>query len=194
MTGRAVLQACNLADRLLTPPEETVASVSDTPVDGQRDLYHQVEARVVSDFERLLDVVSTVAPGTLQNTAPSPTPSRLPASTIEEVSDQQDKLNAEQLLVVKSCQAAALHAADTALLTPWSSHQLNVAARRLLKQLCAAMPTAVAAPPQTGSPQPDEQNLIAAIMPAVLPLLSPALIFEGTYSSIQGKPKNAGMF
>ncbi|KAL3150892.1 hypothetical protein ABBQ32_000642 [Trebouxia sp. C0010 RCD-2024] len=186
MTGRSVLQACDLADRLLTPLEETLASVSGVPVDAQGNLDCQVEARAASDFERLLGVVLTIAPRTLQNTAPSPDPTWSAASTVEEVSDQQAELHAEQLLVVKSCQAAALYAADTALLTTWSSHRLSVAARGVLKQLCAAMPMAVVAPAQTASPQPDEQDLIAAIMPAVLPRLSPALMFQGTHSSTQG--------
>lgn len=192
MTARIVVQACELADQLLKPREETFAAVSGSPVDGTRDLDHQLEHQAVSCFERLLGVVSTLAPGTLYNTAHSGKPTWSGAPVVEEVSDQQSELDKEQLLVIKSCQAAALYAADAALLTPWSSHQLDLAARRLLKRLCAAMPTALLVPPHTASKQSDEQDLIAAVLPAILPVLSPALKFHGTHSISKGQPEQTG--
>ena len=192
MTPRWVVQACELVDQLLRPPEETSVDVSGNPVETQNDslgICCEAEQTTVSGLGKLADVVSRLSPLALQ----SLTATWSPAAMIEEVSDQQAQLDEAQLLMAKSCQAAALYAADAALLTPWSSHQLDVAARTLLKQLCAAMPGAFASPSsQEASVQCNEQDFIVAMVPAILHLLSPALKLNGTCSITQGTSQQEG--
>ena len=182
MTPRLAVQACELVDRLLRSPEEISIDGSGSPVethDDSLDTCCAAEKTTVSGFEHLVQMISRLTPTT------SATPTT-PAATIEEISDQQAQLDKEQTLMAKSCQAVALYAADAALLTPWSSHQLNIAARTLLKQLCAAMPGASA------SSQHNEQDFIAAMVPAILPLLSSALTSDGTHSITQGPSQQEG--
>lgn len=188
MTSRLVVQACELVDLLLTPPEETSGDTLRSPVDN---VLHgpspEAELKTVSNSAKLVDVVARLAPITLNDTAQSATimtPSS-PVPMIEEVSHQYADTDREQLVMAKSCQVVALYAADAALLTPWSTHHLDVASRTLLKQLCAAIPGAVATPSQKASTPLDQQDFFVAMMPAVLPLLSPALTYDGEHSISQ---------
>ena len=195
MTSCSVLQARELADQLLQPPEETFAGMSGSRVvthDHLRGKDRQAEQNAASCFEKLACVVSKLAPITPLSTAQSAIPTGSPAPLVEEVSDQQAELEEQQVLVARSCQAAALYAADAALLTPWSTLQLDVAARTLIKHLCAAMPQPVTMSPQAAPTQNIEQDLIVAIMPAILPLLSLALIYDGTHSLNQGEAQQEG--
>lgn len=184
MTSRLVVQACQLVELLLTPPDQTFGDTLRSPVDNEMlGACHDAELRAVSNFAKLVAVVAKLAPITLPGTAQSAatmTPSS-PVPIIEKVSDQCADMDRQQLLMAKSCQAAALYAADAALLTPWSSHHLDVASRTLLKQLCAAIPGAVATPSQKASTPLDQQDFIVAMTPAVLPLLSPALTCDGEH-------------
>lgn len=184
MTSRLVVQACDLVDLMLTPPEEISGDILRSPVDNvMLGACHEAELRTVSNFAKLEDVVARLAPITLTDTAQSATtttPSS-PVPMIEEVFDQYVDVDREQLVLAKSCRVAALYAADAALLTPWSTHHLDVASRTLLKQLCAA----IATPSHKASTPLDQQDFFVAMMPAVLPLLSPALTYGGEHSISQ---------
>ena len=191
MTPRLVMHACELADQLLRPPEETSVDASGSLVKTRNDSLGtrcEAQQRAVSGFGKLVDVVSGLSPVAQHSATPTwPTP------MIEEVSNQQAELDQEQILMAKSCQAAALYATDAALLTPWSSHQLDVAARILLKQLCAATQGAFTSPsPQKASIHCNEQDLIVAMVPAIMPLLSPALTFNRKHSVTQGPSQQLG--
>ena len=185
MTPCLVVQACELVDQLLQPSEQISLDISDSPV-GTDDDSLEAEQRAVLVFGQLVEMVSRLTPIASQ----SATPTWSPAALIEEVSNQQTQLDQQQTLVAKICQAAALYAADAALLTPWSSCQLELAARTLLKQLCAAMPGASAS--QKASIQRNEQDLIAAMLPAILPLLSSALMSDATHSVTQRLSQQEG--
>lgn len=189
MTPHLVLQAYELVDQLLKNPEKTSLGSPLETHDDSLESSCEAEQTALSGIGKLTDVVSRLPP-TARVRA---TPRWSPASLVEEVSDQEAQLGEGQLLMAKSCQAAALYAADAALLTPWSSHQLDVAARTLLKQLCAAMPGALASPSsQEASVQCNEQDFIVAMVPAVLHLLSPALTFNGIHSITQGRSQQEG--
>ena len=185
-----MVQACELVDQLLRPPQETSVDVSGRLVERRSNSLGakcEAQQRAVSVFGKLADVVSGLSPFAQQ----SATPTWSSAPMIEEFSTQQAQQ--EHILMAKSCQAAALYATDSALLTPWSSHQLDVAARALLKQLCAAMPGALASrPSQKASVQCNEQDFIVAMVPAIMPLLSLSLLFNSIHSITQGPPQQEG--
>ena len=177
-------QAREAADQLLDPSQELYAGASGCPAysnDAPFSAGQRAQHFAASNFETLLSGVSDLAPAALQGASQSDP--QVPSGVlIEEVSEQavsiQESTQEQMELAARSCQVAALYAADAALLTPWSSHQLDTAARALLKQLCAAMGTGNAGMRQSRRVQPTDQDLFATLLPTLLPILSPCLSLE----------------
>lgn len=193
MSPDTLIHACEIADQLLKPAQEAYADVSGHPNDPTSAILRaaqQERNRAASYFRELFCEVTELAPVALQAMSKPKPLVCTPGALVEEVSEQEAGLYEQQQqqahLIAKSCQVAALYATDPPLRTPWSSRQLDAAARALLKQLQAAMQRAMPASQQSAAAQPTEQNLFATLMPDILPLLSPALMPKAAETLSQG--------
>ena len=171
-------QPPQLANQLLNPPQEQFADATGAPFGSNGKHANAPRAYIswaASNFTSLIQHTAQTPTEALMY-ALQPTPQRAQSSLlIEEISKEQEQLHEEQelqaQLLLKCCQVAALYAADPALLTPWSSHQLDVAARALLKQLCSTS-SEIASSVQPAVLPSSEQHFLVAVLPSILPLIS----------------------
>lgn len=181
-------QVISVADTLLQPLEGTFADASGAPTadcDKRDALRHHSLA--VSAFATLTDYIlqSQVEPPEEHANRQHSSPFIYELSPEEAVLHEQ--ASQRQKLLVKSCLAALLYAEDSALLAPWSSHQLYLAASSLFVGLCQKVPvhkTNESPVADSGGRMYTQQDFLLWLMPALLPELSAHLKAEDSYNDV----------
>ena len=148
-----VSQSCRLAHELLRPPQALFSDASGAPHQpdvAQLRMAESFYAKALSSMQELyLLCIDLRQPGGLPLCEPQNTKGNCPPTgvLIEELSpDTAAKAQERQLqeqLLSNSCLVVALYAADSVLLTPWTTHQLGIASRDLLQALAPSGMSAV---------------------------------------------------
>lgn len=174
-------QSCRLTHELLRPPQACFSDASGAP--HQPDIaqlrmaesFHATALSWIQELEVL--VIDLRQAGGLPLCEPQKTKGIYPSSgiLIEELSpDTAAKAQERQLqeqLISNSCLVVALYAADSVLLTPWTTHQLGIASRDLLQALAPSGLLAVAEnmlQGVAGQQQPTHEQFLVSALPHLL--------------------------
>ena len=195
-------QACSPADKVLSPPQEYFSDASGTPCQPNATLRQPnepIHRNILSSLQELDHRVSELLQaGTLRPVAPPETNPLRSRAFIQEISKDDAALAERDLLqeqlVLKSCLVAALYGADSMLLTPWTSHQLESASSNLLQRLSAVAASLQsfpeADPKQAGLPNLDFMLLM---MPAILSHLQPCFMKDTDWQGQLELPNQQGV-
>lgn len=174
-------QSCKLAHELLRSPQVCFSDASGAP--HRPDISHlrmteSFHATAVSSIRKLdLLVIDVRQAGGLPLCEPQKTKGNYPPTgiLIEELSpDTAAKAQERQLqeqLLSDSCLVVALYAADPVLLTPWTTHQLDIASRDVLQALAPSGLSAVAKNILQGASrqqQPTVEQFLVSVLPQLL--------------------------
>ena len=180
-----VQQVRGMVEALLQPSQELFSDGVGAPTQPDTiDLHdlHRHEATVLASLEQLENHLSDLIKqgrSLLPVTEPEGQPQRK-GPLIEEISAVHADASVEKLLqrqlVANSCLVAALYAVDPALLTPWTTHQLDLASRKLLHTICAACMPAASEANYTNATKDSEQNTLLPMFPLLLPQLQAVLV------------------
>ena len=174
-------QSCRLAHELLRPPQACFSDASGAPHQpdiAQLRMAESFHATALSSIQELdLLFIDLRQAGGLPLCEPQNTKGNYPTTgiLIEELSpDTAAKAQERQLqeqLLSNSCMVVAMYSADPVLLTPWTTHQLDIASRDLLQALAPSGLSAVAKNVLQGSvgqQQPTDEQFLVSVLPQLL--------------------------
>ena len=185
MDQHSLQQACELVDKLLHPPQQLFSDASGAVAAldiSQQRLVASFQLSALSSMTGFgLLISQLIQAGNLPGvTLPEP---QTHTPYIEEVSEGSaaltDQRNMQVQLMAKGCLLAGLYAEDSAFLTPWTNHQLDVASRSIMHKLSEALlaswqQTVPQATP--GQPAVSSQEVSTTCTPDILKCLQPYLM------------------
>ena len=202
MVREALQQAHVLAAELLQPTQELFSDVCGAPADPQVGQHHsaaQFQQNALSQLQKLdLLVADLVQTGNLPivRSLHSANQSTHTGVLIEDISAEFTASMGDEAsmgeLTDKTWLVAALYTVDSVLLTPWTNHQLALAARVIIQKLCAAA-NGHSIPLDAPQQQPlSDQVLLVSCMPAILTQLQTYLMKEADQHEKVVLPRQQG--
>lgn len=194
MSCPGVPQLIATADILLQPEASVFGDISGAPVQSTpQQSTPNLHSQALLSFDQLTTGLHCLETVTLP---PEPDKSAERASIfIEELSareaSSQGAATDQQTLFGKACLAVALYAADTPLLSPWTSHQLDLASNKLMVALensvwrFNGVRDAKNDPCASPSVPCNAQDLITSLMPSLLSMLMPNFKRQDNYNKVQ---------
>ena len=195
-------QAERVVEVLLHPSQELFSDAAGVPTKTdvtQTDALHRHEFTALASLRQLEDHFRNLIKqgGSLLPVTESEGHPQHKSHLIEELSAEHAGASEAKLLhtqlVLNSCLAAALYAVDTSLLTPWTSHQLDLAGRKLLHTICAACTPATSKASYTNATADSEHNNLLPMLPLLLPQLQAVLMQDYKRHDNLQSPKQQGM-